>query len=329
VRLPSGPKLLVSATVAALLLSGCAAFRTAAATVDGTRIEDDDFRRTLEFVLADPRFASEGLNAQQTEQQRQDLVRQLLTFLVQQVLVDEYAQKQDIEATSEEIEDLLEQQVEQLGGQKALDKQLRDSQATMADVRMLLRAQIVREKVARDVIEERLPEEELRAEYEERTAEFTTVHLAHILVETEQEALDLLDQVNERNFARLARQHSLDPGSAPQGGDLGEATARDFVEPFAQAALEIPVGEIGGPVQTEFGYHLIHVLDRQTPPFEEIRAQLLDERIGEVFTEWLNEKLQEAEIRVNPRYGIFNPETGRVEERRATTPMPGPAQATP
>jgi hypothetical protein len=100
------------------------------------------------------------------------------------------------------------------------------------------------------------------------------------------------------------------------------------VEPLGQATLDIPVGEVGGPVKTEFGYHLIYVQDRETAPFEEVRPQLLAEVRGEVFTDWLVGRLKDAEVRVNPRYGYFDQATGQVIERTATTPE-APVQVAP
>ena len=319
----------IAALVAAsLLLAACSAFRSAAAVVDGNRIDDDRFGRLVAFVFLDPRFSTEELTAEESDRARADLIRQLLTFQIQQELVERRADQAGIEVPEDELAQRLQGQIEQLGGEEAFQGQLERSGATMADVRSLLRAQVVREQVADDVVAERISEDILRAEYEERRAEFTDVHTAHILVETRGEAERILARVTPANFGRLARQLSQDPGSAPQGGDLGENPVTDFVEPFAEAVLEIPVGEIGGPVETDFGFHVVHVIAREEISYETIRERLLDERSGQVFLAWLQERLAAAEVRVNPRYGLFDAEAGQVVERRATTPLPGP-QITP
>ncbi len=59
------------------------------------------------------------------------------------------------------------------------------------------------------------------------------------------------------DFAKLAKQYSQDPGSAKQGGDLGWSEAKDWVKPFAAAAFAMKVGEIKGPVKSQFGYHIL------------------------------------------------------------------------
>ena len=78
-------------------------------------------------------------------------------------------------------------------------------------------------------------------------------------------------------FAELAKANSQDPGSAPQGGDLGSFARGTMVKTFDDAVFAMKPGEISDPVQSEFGYHVIK-LDGITPakarPFEEVRAQI-------------------------------------------------------
>ncbi|NCS64664.1 MAG: peptidylprolyl isomerase [Hydrogenophilales bacterium CG03_land_8_20_14_0_80_62_28] len=71
-------------------------------------------------------------------------------------------------------------------------------------------------------------------------------------------------RANPAKFAELAKQNSQDPGSAAQGGDLGSFTHDTMVKPFADAAFSMKVGELRGPVESQFGYHIIR-LDGITP----------------------------------------------------------------
>jgi peptidyl-prolyl cis-trans isomerase D len=79
------------------------------------------------------------------------------------------------------------------------------------------------------------------------------------------------------DFAKLAKEYSQDPGSAAQGGDLGWAERKVYVGPFADAAFSMKVGDIRGPVKTQFGYHILK-LDGIQPPavktFEQSKAEL-------------------------------------------------------
>jgi foldase protein PrsA len=153
--------------------------------------------------------------------------------------------------------------------------------------------------------------------------------VSHILLATRAEAERLARQATPRNFADLAREHSEDQGTANAGGDLGVQRLADLVDTFAQAVLDIPVGEVGGPVETQFGFHLILVHERASRSFEAVREELVAEARPSVFNEWLLEQVRGAEVRVNPRYGYFDGASGQVIPRTATTPSPPPVQVVP
>jgi parvulin-like peptidyl-prolyl isomerase len=317
----------VVVTMSAVLLASCAAFETAAAVVNGHKIDEGEFRHQLDYLAADPRFAAEIPTGQQATQKK-NLARQLLTFLIHQEFIEDYAEAQGLSAPEQQVEARLNELIAGQG-EEAFEAQLAKSDATLDDARAFIRKQVLRERVAEAVVAEELPEATLSQEYESRAAEFTQVHVAHILVSEEQQARNILERATPQNFGRLARQLSEDPGSATQGGDLGTRGSSDFVDPFRQATLDIPVGEIGGPVETQFGFHVVYVIERTTQPFNEVREQLLREVGQESFSKWLLGRIRTADILVNPRYGALDEETGEVVERRSTTPEPEPVQLTP
>lgn len=103
------------------------------------------------------------------------------------------------------------------------------------------------------------------------------VHARHILVPTEQEAKDVEAQLKKgADFATLAKQKSKDPG-ASNGGDLGWFTKSQMVPAFADAAFKLDKGQISDPVHTQFGWHIIEVVDKRTKPtptFDQVKGQL-------------------------------------------------------
>jgi len=140
-------------------------------------------------------------------------------------------------------------------------------------------------------------DEELRQAYEQNESRFTSEavrHASHILIETgsdpnEDERRGALDEANKlmerlrsgADFAGLAKQHSDDPGSAAQGGDLGRIEKGAMVAPFEEALFELTEeGALAGPVRTRFGYHIIKLTGYQpaeVEPFAEVRDELLIE----------------------------------------------------
>lgn len=85
----------------------------------------------------------------------------------------------------------------------------------------------------------------------------------HILVKTEEECNNLKAEIeNGAEFGDLAKQHSQCP-SGKQGGDLGEFGPGQMVKEFDTVVFSAPIGEVQGPVKTQFGYHLLEVTERK------------------------------------------------------------------
>ena len=132
---------------------------------------------------------------------------------------------------------------------------------------------------------EPLAEAELKAAYEARASQYRVAEqrrASHILVKTEEEAAKLAAEArkNPGRFAELARKHSQDPGSAANGGDLGFFGRGMMVPAFEEAAYRLQEGEIGEPVKSEFGWHVIRLTGVQPAkarPFAEVRAELAAE----------------------------------------------------
>ena len=101
----------------------------------------------------------------------------------------------------------------------------------------------------------------------------------HILVEDEKTANDMQAKLKAKSakFEDLAKS-SKDPGSAEKGGNLGWAADSNYVEPFAKAVAATPKGQLSQkPVQSQFGWHVIEVLDKRPvefPPLDQVRKEL-------------------------------------------------------
>ncbi len=169
-----------------------------------------------------------------------------------------------------------------------------DIQATMElDRRQTLADQMVQ----RFEQDEPITDEDLRQAYEERHGEAAReYHARHILVESEDEAREVISRLDEGgDFAELAEEYSTGP-TGPDGGDLGWFQAEQMVEPFSNAVRELEAGSYTeAPVQTEFGWHVILLEDtRETegPEFEEVR-QDLERQLREEFVQKLVEDLRQ------------------------------------
>ncbi|GBR77462.1 peptidyl-prolyl cis-trans isomerase C [Candidatus Termititenax dinenymphae] len=114
-----------------------------------------------------------------------------------------------------------------------------------------------------------------------------SVRASHILVDTEAEVKTVQDALkNGKDFAAVAKEYSTDPGSASNGGDLGYFIKDQMVEPFEKAVFALKKGETTKtPVKTQFGWHIIKVVDYKpstqqalSEVKEDIRAELLRQK---------------------------------------------------
>lgn len=141
---------------------------------------------------------------------------------------------------------------------------------TEEDFRKLVRHHLAIQKAASENVV--VTEEDIQAEYDGGKE----VEARHILVPDLETAEEILAKLNQgEDFADLAQEYSMDPGSGAQGGDLGFFQRGRMVPEFEEAAFRLSVGEVSEPVQTDFGYHIIQVTDRV--PFEKSYEEVRDE----------------------------------------------------
>lgn len=123
-------------------------------------------------------------------------------------------------------------------------------------------------------------DEAMKKVYEEASKQITgeqEVHARHILVETEDEAKAVEEELKKgADFAELAKKKSKDPG-ASDGGDLGFFTKEQMVPEFSAVAFAMEPGKISDPVKSQFGWHVIKVEEkrsRKAPDFEQVKGQI-------------------------------------------------------
>ena len=164
-----------------------------------------------------------------------------------------------------------------------LNEWLAQAGISYEDLKEVLRVQLYRQKLMEEVTADvPLTEEQVWAR--------------HILVEDEATAQEVLEKLRAgEDFAALAQEYSQDPGSAPQGGDLGWFGRGVMIQPFEEAAFSLDIGEISEPVQTQFGWHIIQVLGREERPLPPDRVRAAKEQ---AFRQWLQQVRAEADIEI-------------------------------
>lgn len=249
-------------TGTALSLAALNADAKTLATVNGQPIDSDQVEKHLNQIP--PALL---------QSREEEVKKSILDKLVEQEILRQQAQKMDI-TSNDEFQEQLEQLKQNLTYNFMLKKKLDDQ----------------------------LTEERLRAEYEKVKDQFAQprAKARHILLEDKAAAEKVISQLNDGgDFKELAQSESIGP-SGPRGGDLGWFGPADMVPSFSETAFSLEPGEYTKkPVQTQFGWHVILLEDKEdasAPAFEEVEEQLR-RSIGEkVINAYLEELKDDANI---------------------------------
>ena len=295
---PRHRRLLVLAGVlaAALLVTSCGAATPEAATVDGVRIDRSRLDDELTTLVASAEFR-QGLNlGEATTTVGTDTAAIWLRTLVVQALVDREFDHRGLRLTDVDRQAARTSLEQSFVGPGVFASFPEGFQSTLVD-------RTARQRVLGLELARACP---------------SGVGVSHILVSSEAEARDIVDQLRAgADFATLARQRSADTGSASAGGLLTQCLREgQFDETFTQAALAAEPGTPTDPVQTQFGWHVI--LTEPAP--ETIDATTIAEAdLFGALDAWLRDQLGAATVDIDPRYGTWD--ASRGGHRRARGPV--------
>lgn len=222
-----------------------------------------------------------------------EVLQTMITFVV---LSDIY------EVTDADVEAELEQVKESVGDdfEVILQTQGLTEDALKADIKNGL----LIEAAYTDGIE--VSDEEIEKHFERMSTE---LNARHILVEDEDTANEVKEKLDDgEDFAKLAKEYSMDDANAEEGGDLGFFTVGSMVPEFEDVAFNLEVGDISDPVGTDFGFHIIELLDVKESDEDigslednedEIRQIIMDSKVDQAEAmERINELIEDADVNI-------------------------------
>jgi foldase protein PrsA len=316
---------LLLAAVAVLLAAGCGGGsgdvpKGSVATVDGEEITKQELdeltsRVKLTYEANQREFPKAG------SPEYQALQAQAVAFLVQRIEYEREADKLKITVSDKEVDERIAKVKKDVfkGNEAAFTKQLKGQGYTLESFKVDVRAQILSEKLFNNVSKDvKVSASDIDKYYAQNKANYTTPEsrqVRHILVKTKAEATKIYDQLRAgANFAAIAKQKSLDPGSKDRGGELTISKGQT-VAPFEQTAFLLPVKSISRPVKTEFGWHVIQPLSEvkaaKTTPLTEVRTSirttLVEQRKQEALAKWADEVKKRYDDKVAYAEGFAPP----------------------
>ncbi|HEX6285867.1 MAG TPA: peptidylprolyl isomerase [Acidimicrobiia bacterium] len=296
-------KLLSLVVLGAVALAACGGGSGAvAATVDGHDVTVGQVEALIE---------SEGATIPK------DQFAQFLGFQIQWHVINDAADADyGITVTEEEVAAEADRIVEEAAAEgQSRDEFLAERGVTEEFLTNIARQGLIDSQI-REILREDAPEptgEDLEAQLNAAKAPLTNACVSHILVATEEEANDVLDRLEAgEEFGEIAMELSTDTGSAENNGILPCGTLETYVEPFRDAALIAPIGEVyETPVESQFGWHVVMVTDRQDAPEadlpsgDQLADMVRDAAIVSELQAWFIGAVEEAEVTVEETYGTW------------------------
>lgn len=238
-----------------------------------------------------------------------ELVRQngaqVLNLLISNKIVEAEIMEQEIEIPDEDIEKEINIMKDYYGSEDAFNTDLAKNGLTLDDVKDNIERNRQIELLLDPYID--ITEEEMKEYFETNKANFAQeeqVKASHILVETEEEALDIIDKLDGgEDFAELAKEYSTDESNSASGGNLGYFNRAGMLKEFSDAAFALKVGDISEPVKTMYGYHIIKLEDKleakdavYDDSIEVIKDALFEDKASDGYMKWYAEMLEKYEI---------------------------------
>lgn len=303
-------RFIIAALFTALVIAGCGAPK-GAKLEKGTPIYDlakelaksypavdPDVNKTLVkcdyFVITPGTFFTEmqlamGSNIDQIKtldaKRLPDFLRVNIERMGERNLLLEGAKKAGVAITATQVDSTLNFIYTQNGGEEAFLKRIGTDGITIETVKKdVEREMIIRKYFDKLYSEAKVTEEELKTAY----SQDKTASVRHILLMTQgkdeagkKEARAKIEALLQRakageDFATLAKENTEDPGSKENGGLYENFPRGHMVKPFEDAAFTVPVGQLSDVIETQYGYHILQVVDRQkeSRSFDEVKAEL-------------------------------------------------------
>lgn len=206
--------------------------------------------------------------------------------------------KRNVKVTKGEVNAAIDNMIKQqkLGTKQNLESRLKSMGLDLRRFNNMIKDEILVQKMVNKI----------KGEAKVTPDDLREIKARHILVSQESIAKEVLAKVKKGDdFSALAKEYSIDPSTAPKGGDLGYFVTGSMVAPFEEAAFSLKIGETSGIVKSDFGYHIIKLTDSRLRKFpgdeKNIDKAALTDKQDKAFQKWFMGVKKKAKIEIlNP-----------------------------
>jgi parvulin-like peptidyl-prolyl isomerase len=280
-------------------------------------VEADDFVITTGEVIA-LLYTRLGNNQGRLTNQSEEQLRQIIVSnaerLAEQKLLETAATNAGYSVTTEEVDSTLASRYKKFGGVDFYREQM---EAAGIDFNVYLEGMktglLIRKYLDKEIGNPKdISEEEISKRFEEKYTGDQKASAQHILLNTQGKSAEEKQNIRKKmegilsearsgkDFGELAQKYSEDPGSKDRGGLYEDFERGDMVKPFEDAAFTTPIGEISDIVETQYGFHIIKVVDRKKgdQDVDNVRTKIVEELQREKIESYIKNMREDAGVKV-------------------------------
>lgn len=274
----------------------------AVATVNGKAITEKEFTENYKVY---ERMYKQQLGEEALKKTDKDgvsfkdkLKENILEKLIVDELINQEIDKKKITIADEEVNNLYEQTIKDMGGKEQYDQFLKQQNITDAFIKDSIKKDYKQQKLEESFYKDnKITDEEIKDYYDKNKAKLIKYSLSQIMADNEEDAKKLYDRLEAgEDFAELAKKESSDTYSASNGGKMGEVQASSMPEEFLNAVSSTEIGSYSKVFKSEMGYHIVKVEDKKDQ-LDDLKTEIEQTLKSQKFVEYMKELRANADVK--------------------------------
>lgn len=274
----------------------------AVATVNGKAISEKEFTENYKVyeLMYKQQLGEEALKKTDKDgvSFKDKLKENILEKLIVDELINQEIDNKKIAITDEELNNLYEQTIKNMGGQEQYEEFLKQQNITDDFIKDSIKKDYKQQKLEEAFYKDnKVAEEEIKDFYDANKERLIKYSLSQIMADNEEDAKKLYDKLEAgEDFAELAKNESSDTYSAANGGNMGEVQASTMPEEFLNAVSTTEIGSYSKVFKSDMGYHVVKVDDKKDQ-LEDLRTEIEQTLKSQKFIEYMKDLRANADVK--------------------------------
>ena len=275
---------------------------SAVATVNGKAISEKEFTENYKVyeLMYKQQLGEEALKKTDKDgvSFKDKLNENILEKLIVDELINQEIDNEKIAITDEEVNNLYEQTIKDMGGQEQYEEFLKQQNITDDFIKDSIKKDYKQQKLEEAFYKDnKVTEEEIKDFYDANKERLIKYSLSQIMADNEEDAKKLYDKLEAgEDFAELAKNESSDTYSAANGGNMGEVQASTMPKEFLNAVSTTEIGSYSKVFKSDMGYHIVKVDDKKDQ-LEDLRTEIEQTLKSQKFIEYMKDLRANADVK--------------------------------